>query len=105
MPAFEARRRDFEAAGAQVVGISCDSIYCHEAWARALGGIGYPMLADVHRTVVQAYGVHWPELNAGHRATFVIDRDGIVRVAVRHKRGELPDPEKVLAEVRGLDRP
>ena len=49
MPAFEARLRDFEAAGAQVVGISCDSIYSHDAWAKALGGISYPLLADIHR--------------------------------------------------------
>jgi alkyl hydroperoxide reductase subunit AhpC len=102
MPTFEARLRDFEAAGAQVVGISCDSIYSHEAWARSLGGISYPLLADIHRAVSQAYGVHWPELNAAHRATFVIDRDGVVRAAVRHARGELPDPERILAEVRKL---
>jgi len=36
MPAFEARIRDFEAANAQVVGISCDSMYSHEAWAKSL---------------------------------------------------------------------
>jgi alkyl hydroperoxide reductase subunit AhpC len=102
MPAFEARVRDFEVAGAQVVGISCDSIYSHEAWARSLGGISYPLLADIHRVVSLAYGVHWPELNAAHRATFIIDRGGIVRSAVRHGRGELPDAAAVLAQVRAL---
>ena len=64
MPAFEARLRDFEAAGAQVVGISTDSIYSHQAWAKSLGGITYPLLADIHRDVVKRYGLHWPELNA-----------------------------------------
>jgi alkyl hydroperoxide reductase subunit AhpC len=74
MPAFEARLRDFEAADTQVVGISCDSIYCHDAWAKSLGGISYPLLADIHREVVKHYGVHWPELNACYRATFVVDK-------------------------------
>ena len=60
MPAFEARVRDFEAAGAQVVGISCDSIYSHEAWARSLGGISYPLLADIHRTVSRPAGSTGP---------------------------------------------
>ena len=102
MPAFEARVRDFEAAGAQVVGISTDSIYSHEAWAKSLGGISYPLLGDIHRDVVKAYGVHWPELNACYRATFVIDKLGIVRYVERYGRGELPDPARILAEVAKL---
>jgi alkyl hydroperoxide reductase subunit AhpC len=102
MPAFEARIRDFEAADAQVVGISCDSIYSHEAWAKSLGGISYPLLSDLQRDVVKRYGIHWPELNACHRATFVIDRQGVIRFAERYGRGELPDPAKILAEVKTL---
>lgn len=102
MPAFEARVRDFEAADTQVVGISTDSIYCHEAWARSLGGISYPLLADVHRDVVKRYGIHWPDINANYRATFVIDRGGAVRFSERYGKGEIPDPEKILAEVKKL---
>ena len=102
MPAFEARLKDFEAAGTQVVGISTDSIYCHEAWAKSLGGISYPLLGDTHREVVKKYGIHWPDLNANHRATFVVDKDGKIRFAERYGKGELPDPEKILAEVKKL---
>jgi alkyl hydroperoxide reductase subunit AhpC len=102
MPAFEARLRDFDAADAQVVGISTDSIFSHDAWAKSLGGISYPLLGDVHRDVVKAYGVHWPELNACHRATFLIDRQGTIRFVERYGKGELPDPEKILAEAKKL---
>ena len=100
MPAFEARVRDFEAADAQVVGISTDSIYSHQAWAKSLGGISYPLLADIHRDVVKRYGLHWPELNASYRASFVIDTQGVVRFVERYGRGELPDPEKILAQLK-----
>jgi alkyl hydroperoxide reductase subunit AhpC len=100
MPAFEARLKDFEAADTQVVGISTDSIYSHEAWAKSLGGISYPLLADIHRDVVKRYGIHWPELNACYRATFVIDKQGQVRFVERYGKGELPDPQKILAEVK-----
>jgi alkyl hydroperoxide reductase subunit AhpC len=100
MPAFEARLRDFQAADAQVVGISTDSIYSHEAWARSLGGISYPLLGDIHRDVVKRYGVYWPELNASRRATFVVDRQGTIRFVERYGRGELPNPERVLAALR-----
>ena len=102
MPAFEARLRDFEAADAQVVGISTDSIYSHEAWAKSLGGISYPLLGDIQRDVVRRYGIHWPELNACYRATFVIDKQGTVRFVERYGRGELPDPAKILSVVKGL---
>jgi alkyl hydroperoxide reductase subunit AhpC len=102
MPAFEARLKDFEAADTQVVGISTDSIYSHDAWAKALGGISYPLLGDVHRDVVKRYGVHWPELNACYRATFVIDKQGTIRFVERYGKGELPDPQKVLAELKKL---
>ncbi|MBI4013028.1 MAG: redoxin domain-containing protein [Candidatus Rokubacteria bacterium] len=102
MPAFEARVKDFEAAGTQVVGISTDSIYSHEAWARSLGGISYPLLSDMHRDVVKRYGIHWPELNACYRATFVIDKQGVVRFVERYGRGQIPDPEVILAEVKKL---
>lgn len=102
MPAFEARLKDFEATGTQVVGISTDSIFCHEAWAKSLGGITYPLLADIHREVVKKYGVHWPELNANYRATFIVDKAGRIRFVERYGKGELPDPDKVLAEVKKL---
>jgi alkyl hydroperoxide reductase subunit AhpC len=84
------------------VGISTDSIYSHEAWAKSLGGITYPLLADIHRDVVKRYGVHWPELNACYRAALVVDRQGVVRFVERYGRGELPDPENLLREVRKL---
>lgn len=102
MPAFEARLKDFEAAGTQVVGISTDSIFSHEAWAKSLGGITYPLLADIHREVVKKYGVHWPELNANYRATFIVDKAGRIRFVERYGKGELPDPDKILAEVKKL---
>src|SRR5262245_24519723 len=98
MPAFQARIRDFEAADAQVVGISTDAIYSHDAWAKSLRGISYPLRGDIHRDVAKKYGVYWPELNANYRATFVIDKQGAIRFVERYGKGELPDPEKVLAE-------
>ena len=100
MPAFEARLRDFEAADTQVVGISTDSMFSHEAWAKSIGGISYPLLADIHRDVVKRYGIHWPDLNACYRATFVIDKQGKIRFVERYGKGELPDPQKILDEVK-----
>src|SRR5687768_12331262 len=102
MPAFDKRVSDFEAANTQVLGISTDSPFSHENWAKAVGISHYPLLSDVHRTVAKDYGVYWPDWNANSRATFVIDKTGKVRVAIHHPKGDLPDPDTILAEVKKL---
>jgi peroxiredoxin len=52
--------------------------------------------------VARDYGVYWPDWNANNRATFIIDKTGIVKTVERYGKGELPDPDKVLAEVKKL---
>jgi peroxiredoxin len=102
MPAFDKRVSDFEAANTQVLGISTDSPFSHENWAKSVGISNYPLLSDVHRTVARDYGVYWQDWNANNRATFIIDKNGIVKMVERYGKGELPDPDKVLAEVKKL---
>ena len=102
MPAFDKRVSDFDKANTQVLGISTDSPFSHENWAKAVGISHYPLLSDVHRTASKAYGVHWPDWNANVRATFLVDTQGKVRFIERYGKGELPDPDKILAEVKKL---
>ena len=102
MPAFDQRVSDFEAVKTQVLGISTDSPFSHENWAKAFGISHYPLLSDVHRTAARDYGVYWPDWNANVRATFIVDPQGIVRFVERYGRGELPDPDKILAQVKKL---
>lgn len=102
MPAFDKRIRDFEAANAQVLGISTDSPFSHENWAKSVDITHYPLLSDVHRTVARDYGVYWPDWNANSRATFIVDGAGTVRFVERYGKGQLPDPDKILAEVKKL---
>ena len=102
MPEFDKRAKDFEAVNAQVVGISTDSPFSHENWAKAVGISQYPLLSDLHRTAAKDYGVYWPDWNANVRATFVIDKEGVIRFTERYGKGELPDPDKILAEVKKL---
>jgi peroxiredoxin (alkyl hydroperoxide reductase subunit C) len=101
MPALEARRTEFEAAGAAILGISVDSVYSHDAWARHLS-LSYPLLSDVHRRVCQAYGVYNADRNCARRATFIVDRAGILRFQEVYGPGQLPDPERLLALVKAL---
>src|SRR5215510_12385187 len=102
MPAFDKRIRDFEAANTQVLGISTDSPFSHENWAKSVGISRYPLLSDLHRTVAKDYGVYWPEWNANKRATFVVDSQGTIRFIEKYRTGQLPDPDRILAEVKKL---
>ena len=102
MPAFDNRVSDFEAANTQVLGISTDSPFSHENWAKSVGISRYPLLSDMHRTVAKDYGIYMPEMNINGRATFVVDKTGKVRFAEKYGRGELPDPDKILGEVKKL---
>jgi alkyl hydroperoxide reductase subunit AhpC len=102
MPAFDKRVSDFDKASTQVLGISTDSPFSHENWAKAVGISNYPLLSDVQRTVAKDYGVYWADWNANSRATFIVDKTGKVRFVERYGKGELPDPDKILGEIAKL---
>jgi alkyl hydroperoxide reductase subunit AhpC len=102
MPAFDKRVGDFAKANTQVLGISTDSPFSHENWAKSVGIASYPLLSDIHRTVAKDYGVYWADWNANTRATFIVDPTGTVRFVERYGKGELPDPDRILAEVAKL---
>jgi len=61
-----------------MMAISGDSPVCHEAYLQARR-FPFPLLSDVHRTVIAAYGVHDTDRNVAYRSTFVVDRDGLLR--------------------------
>lgn len=58
-----------------ILGISGDSPFCHTAFHKA-HPFPFPLLSDVHRSVITAYGVHDVDRNVAYRSTFVVDRDG-----------------------------
>lgn len=71
---------EFQNPGVQVLTISIDSVHAHRAWAEEQG-FEYPLLADSwpHGAVARAYGVFDAAIGAAARATFIIDRTGVVR--------------------------
>lgn len=83
--AFDKRFEDFKAKGVEVIGVSIDSQFSHNAWrntAIADGGIGevqYPLVADVKHEIVKAYDVEHPEAGVAFRGSFLIDEEGTVR--------------------------
>src|SRR5512147_839176 len=69
---------------AEVYGISVDSPFAQEAWAKQ-NGIKITLLSDLNKTVIKAYGVVFPNLSGigdtAARAAFVIGKDGVIKYA------------------------
>ena len=72
---------ELEATGAVLLGISPQDVASHEAWAEKKG-FHFPLLADIDKKVIEAYGVGAP-LIAVRRSVFVVDPDGKVAFADR----------------------
>jgi len=78
--AFRDAHQDFADTGATVVGISSDGEASHEAFARKQR-LNYLLLSDPGGAVRRAYGIPKTLGVVDGRATFVIDRSGVVRMA------------------------
>ncbi len=70
---------DFEAAGVQVLAVSCDSRFAQQQWAEQKG-YTFPVLSDFwpHGAVAKAYGVFNEALGCANRATFLLDKQGVI---------------------------
>jgi peroxiredoxin (alkyl hydroperoxide reductase subunit C) len=83
--AHDNRFQAFKERGVELVGVSIDSEFTHHAWRNTpvnKGGIGevqFPIVADKTHEICRAYGIEHPEEGVALRASFLIDRDGIVQ--------------------------
>ena len=90
-----------ESSVARVLGISVDSPFSNAAFAEA-NGITFPLLSDVHREAVEAYGVALgdfviPGYTVAQRSVFVVETDGSIGYAwVADNPGLEPDYDAVM---------
>lgn len=94
-------RRDYEAAGASVLGISPDPVKAVKSF-HDKQGLNFPLLADEDHAVCEAYGV-WVEKSmygrtymGAERSTFIVAADGAVQEVLRKVKPAEHD-ERVLA--------
>jgi len=80
---------------AQVLGISVDSAFVLEAWAEQ-NGIGFPLLSDFKREVVEAYDCVLSDFAgmgpSSKRVVYIVDGGGIIQyVEETASPGDLPN--------------
>ena len=92
MHAFQESLKEFESRNAVVLGCSVDSKHSHMAWLRTpqndggIQGVTYPIIADIKKNVSRAYDVLDEAAGITYRATFIIDKNGVVQAQVVHHR-------------------
>lgn len=104
--AFTTLVKEFDAAGAKVLGISKDSVDKHDRF-RDKHGLGVPLLSDADADVCETYGV-WKEKSMYGKTFMGIERttvliDGSGKIARIWPRVKVPGhAEEVLEAVREL---
>jgi len=102
---FDAALPQFEAAGAQVVGVSGDAWQALAAW-KTQNSIKHMHLSDFRRQMLPAYGAivtdeKSPIFRYPKRAYFIIDRAGVVKfVKVQDNPLDLLDPGEILKALK-----
>ncbi len=85
MKCFRDVSKDFEEAGAQVLGVSIDPFPSQGAFARELE-VSFPLLSDWPRyETAKAYDAWRENLHLAARVTYVIDKEGIIRGVVENE--------------------
>lgn len=82
--AVDHRMDKFKELGVEVIGVSIDSHFTHNAWRNTaikdggIGQVGYTLAADITQNICRSYDVQ-SEGGMAFRGTFIIDKNGIVR--------------------------
>lgn len=103
---FAALHADFQEAGAEVFGISRDSVKSHEGFKAKLN-LPFELLSDADETACELFAVmkmknmYGKKVRGVERSTFVLDREG--RLVKEWRAVKVPDHARdVLAFVRTL---
>ncbi len=108
LAAFQGEITKFADADAQVVSISTDTVFTHQAFQKELGGVAYPMATDrwPYAKTAEAYGVFPPTQHSipfvNDRAIFVVDKSGKIAWSKIYPIGLMPDPGEVLQVLKKL---
>ena len=83
--AFDHRLQEFKDRDVEVIGVSIDSHFTHNAWRNTpvnqggIGPVGYTLVADMTHGICKAFDVETPDGAVAFRGSFLIDKEGMVR--------------------------
>ena len=91
-----------QAMGVEVYSVSTDSHFVHKAWhdtSDSIKKINYPMLADPTGALSRAFGVMIEEDGMAYRGTFVVNPEGLIKIAEIHDNNIGRNADELLRKV------
>jgi peroxiredoxin (alkyl hydroperoxide reductase subunit C) len=99
---------EFHGVGAEVLGVSTDSVHSHRAWLKTpqdkngIEGVKYPIASDVGGKLAKAYNILVEEANIALRGLFIINPEGVLQYSVVHDLNIGRSVDETLRVLQGL---
>lgn len=106
--ALSDRYDEFLDLGADILGVSTDSVFSHRAWlqtprtANGIEGVKFPLGSDITKQVAASYNVLIEEEGIALRGLFIIDPDGVLQYAVVNNLNIGRSVDETLRVLQGL---
>ena len=108
LTAFSDRLEELNGIGAEVIGISTDSVHSHRAWIKTprdqngIAGLAYPLASDVGGRLAAKYNILVEEANIALRGLYIINPEGVLQYAVVHDLNIGRSVDETLRVLQGL---
>ncbi|MBV6496426.1 MAG: peroxiredoxin [Acidobacteria bacterium ACB1] len=105
---FSDRLEEFQGVGAEVVGVSTDSVHSHRAWLKTpkdkngIEGVKYPIASDVGGKLARQYNILVEDANIALRGLFIVDPEGVLQYSVVHSLNIGRSVDETLRVLQGL---
>ncbi len=94
---------EFQKLGVECYSVSTDTHFAHKAWhdtSETIAKITYPMIGDPTGAITRNFDVMIEEEGLALRGTFVINPEGVIKVAEIHDLGIGRDAKELLRKVQ-----
>ena len=94
---------ELQKLGVEIYSVSTDTHFVHKAWhdaSETIKQIKFPMLADPTGLLSRAFGVFIEEAGLAYRGTFVVNPEGVIKIAEIHDNGIGRNSDELLRKVQ-----
>ena len=108
LTAFSDRIEELNGIGAEVIGISTDSVHSHRVWIKTpreengVAGMQYPLAADIGGKLARQYNILVEDEGIALRGLYIINPEGILQYAVVHDLNIGRSVDETLRVLQGL---
>jgi peroxiredoxin (alkyl hydroperoxide reductase subunit C) len=108
LTAFSDRLDELQGIGAEVIGVSTDSVHSHRAWIKTprdqngVADLQYPLASDVGGRLAAKYNILVEEEGIALRGLFIINPEGVLQYAVVHDLNIGRSVDETLRVLQGL---